>query len=185
MSTKDIASFSPKPDQTFIMDTNILIKLFYPGLSGKNTRIYENFFVQIRKQKSILLMTAIQISEFINRCIRFQYNLWADEQDPYHSDFKKDYRNTDDYRESMGVILDVINNDISPNVTYTDDKFSCMDTNRLYQYGFSYDFNDALVAETTRLHNAILVTDDRDFANYASNIDIVTGNQTLLMFNKH
>lgn len=142
---------------------------------------YDDFYAKAISSKANILVSAIQISEFINRCIRFQFELWKKEQE-HAVDFKKDYRNTDDYRNSMNSILDIVKQDISPVSTYIDDRFNEMNLDNLYKYGFSYDFNDALVAEIARLNDAILVTDDRDFANYSSKIHIVTGNKMLLRF---
>lgn len=181
MSTKDIQSFKPNKQQTFIMDTNVLIKLLYPSMSGKNTMPYERLFGSIISSNARFIISSIQISEFVNRCIRFQFNLWKEEHGK-NIDFKNDYRESADYRESMQAILEIIKTDILPISTCIDDDFSKMDSEKLYQYGFSYDFNDSLIAEIARLNNAILITDDKDFGNYASQIDIITGNKTLLMF---
>lgn len=82
----------------------------------------------------------------------------------------------------MQTILDIIKADILPYSTCIDDHFDAMDTEKLYTYGSSYDFNDALLAEIARLNNAILITDDKDFGNYVSHIEIVTVNKGLLMF---
>lgn len=183
MSTIDINSYTPAKEQTFIMDTNILIKLFYPILSSPTTAAYEKLYASILSKNATLLISSIQISEFINRCIRFQYDLWKADLSE-NADFKKDYRNTNDYREAMNAILDIVKSDIIANATCVSDDFDQMNHGNLYQYGFSYDFNDALVAELARLKHATLITDDKDFANCASNIDIITGNRTLLMFNK-
>ena len=182
MSAKDIQCFKPIKQQKFIMDTNVLIKLLYPAMSGKNTIPYEILYQSIIKVNAKFIISSVQISEFINRCIRFQFNLWKEDNNDANSDFKTNYRETDDYRESMQAILEIIENDILPISTCIDDRFSEMDFKKLYQYGFSYDFNDSLVAEIARLNNAILITDDRDFGNYASNIEIVTGNKALLLF---
>lgn len=181
MSTQKITTFVPKKDQIFILDTNILIKILYPFQPRANMKDYDDFYAKAISAKANILVCAIQISEFINRCIRFQFELWKKEQD-HTVDFKKDYRNTDDYRNSMNTILDIVKYDISPVSTYIGDRFNEMELDNLYRYGFSYDFNDALVAEIARLNDAILVTDDRDFANYSSKIHIVTGNKTLLLF---
>lgn len=183
MSTKDIYSFAPTADQRFILDTNVLIKLLYPAMSQENSEPYENLYKSIIATNAKLIISSVQISEFINRCIRFQFNLWKEEQDgSIDTDFKSGYRNSDDYRESMNAILDIIKDDILSRSTCIDDQFSKMNTDNLYQYGFSYDFNDSLIAEIARLNNAILITDDRDFGNHASHIEIVTGNKGLLMF---
>lgn len=181
MSTINISSFTPQKDQTFILDTNILIKLFYPIIPSSPIKEYEDLYSKILSVNSTLLISAIQISEFVNRCIRFQFELWKEKQDK-NVDFKKIYRETSDYRQSMNAILDIINLDITSNSLYINDNFNQMDPKSLYCYGFSYDFNDSFLAEISRLNKAILVTDDRDFANYSSKIDIVTGNKTLLLF---
>lgn len=67
--------YQPNEKDIFLLDTNVLIKLFYPmDFSNKNDE-YSDFFSKILKAKSKILLTAIQVSEFINRCIRFQYKL--------------------------------------------------------------------------------------------------------------
>ncbi len=182
MSTKDINSFKPTKQQKFIMDTNVLIKLLYPAMSEQNTVPYEKLYQSIIGIQAKFIVSSIQISEFVNRCIRFQFKMWKDQDGKKDADFKRDYRNTDDYREAMKAILEIIQNDILPVSTCIDDRFCEMNTDNLYSYGFSYDFNDSLVSEIARLNNAILITDDKDFGNYASNIEIVTDNRGLLMF---
>lgn len=181
MSTTAIQHFKPNKQHKFIFDTNVLIKLLYPAMSGGNTLPYEKLYQSIIRANSEIIINSVQISEFVNRCIRFQFSLWADDHHP-HSDFKSDYRETSDYRESMQAILEIIKSDILSVSTCTDDGFSRMDSDILYQYGFSYDFNDSLVAEIARLNHAILITDDKDYGNYASKIEIVTNNKALLMF---
>lgn len=181
MSTRDIVSFKPNKQQIFLMDTNILIKLLYPSMSGKNTEAYEKLYQSIISTGAKFIISSIQISEFVNRCIRFQFNLWKEDQ-MKNVDFKNDYRESDDYRESMQAILEIIKTDILSNSICISDRFHEMKEENLYRYGFSYDFNDSLVAEIARLNNAILITDDKDFGNYASDIEIITGNKSLLMF---
>lgn len=181
MSTKHIDEFKPQANQVFIMDTNILIKLMYPLITSNNSKSYEDLYHKIISVGAKIIISSVQISEFVNRCIRFQYDLWKKEQEE-NNDFKNDYRNTDDYRDSMNAILEIIKGDILSVSECVDDRFCEMDESKLYQYGFSYDFNDAIVSEIARLNNAILITDDRDFGNYASKLNIVTGNKALLMF---
>jgi len=182
MSTVNIDTFVPKKDHVFILDTNVLIKIFYPMDSSSKGAPYIDLYSKICKLHSVIIVSSVQISEFINRCIRFQFELWKYESQNMSADFKKDYRETKNYRESMNAILDIVKSDIMSNSTYICDNFDKMNFDNLYQYGFSYDFNDSLIAEIARINNATLITDDRDFANYHSNITIVTGNRALLMF---
>ena len=105
MSKIAIDNFIPTSKSSLLLDTNILIHLFYPTMSNSFMVSYEKLYEKILKKKSILLLPAIQVSEFINRCIRFQYETYKNSHEvniPF--DFKKDYRNTDDYRNSMETI---------------------------------------------------------------------------------
>lgn len=178
-----ISNFHPKASDTIIFDSNILIKLFYPLQTSNAVAYYSGLYAQVLTSKSNLLITSIQISEFINRCIRFQFGLYEKSHaNGSRLDFKQDYRSTDDYRESMNAILDIVSSDIAPNFNFINDNFNDMKKDSLFKYGFSYDFNDAILLEVARLNNAILVTDDKDFANYSSKVRIITNNKKLLMF---
>lgn len=176
-------NFKPTPNDVITFDSNILIKLFYPALCGTSIAPYDLIYAAVLSAGSRLLITSIQVSEFINRCIRFQFELYKKSQNGGQNiEFKRDYRNTDDYHNCMKAILDIVKTDIFLNFAVMDDSFSKMDPEMLFQYGFSYDFNDSVLIEFAQLKNAILVTDDRDFGNYISNVQIVTANKTLLMF---
>lgn len=163
------------------MDTNILIKIFYPALGARNSAPYITFYQEILKSDSELLLSSIQLSEFVNRCIRFQFNLYKEDH-PEVKDFKADYRDTKDYIDSMDAILEIIEQDIFSHFVRINDDFGTLDTKNLLMHGFSYDFNDAVIAEISRNQKAFLVTDDRDYVNYLHKLNIVTNNSALLMF---
>ncbi len=174
-------SFKPKPSDNILLDTNILLDLFYPLDFESTSNKYESLFDNLIKEQSHLLISSIQISEFINRCIRIQFKLYQNRKNDFTLEFKKDYRSTDDYREKMNAILDIIKTDIFNNFTFIDDGFSQMNHENIFVYGFSYDFNDSLLVEIARQHNAILITNDADYANYGTDFQIVTSNKFLLM----
>lgn len=174
-------SFQPKSSDNVLLDTNILLDLFYPVDFESTSNKYETLFNKLVKEKSHLLISSIQISEFINRCIRIQFKLFQIKSSIPVLEFKRDYRSTEDYREKMNAILDIIKTDIEKNFTFIDDGFSRMNHRNIFLYGFSYDFNDSLLVEIARQHNAILVTNDADYANYGSDFKIVTSNKFLLM----
>lgn len=179
----DARKYQPTKDSILLLDTNILINLFYPIMASNYMDAYEKLYEKILKKNGKLLLPAIQVSEFINRCIRFQYNLYKENNNVGISyDFKKDYRDTDDYRDSMKSILDIVKNDILPLFNVIDDSFSTMQQEEIYVYGFSYDFNDALLVQIAKNNNAAIVTHDCDFANYDSSIDYISTNPRLLRF---
>ncbi len=174
-------SFKPKPSDNVLLDTNILLNLFYPLDFESKSNKYETLFDNLIKEKSHLLISSIQLSEFINRCIRIQFKLYQNAINDSTLEFKKDYRSTKDYHEKMNAILDIIKTDISSTFTFIDDGFSRMNRQNIFVYGFSYDFNDALLVEIARQYNAILITNDTDYANYGTDFQIVTSNKFLLM----
>lgn len=184
MPNLSAASYQPQNDDVFLFDTNILIYLFYPVMNTFPTETYLSLYAKALKSKSTLLLPAIQLSEFINRCIRFQFSLYQ-KNSPGNTalDFKHDYRGTQDYQDSMDSILDIIKNDIFPNFKLIDDGFHSMDSNSLLKYGFSYDFNDAFLVQIANNNNASIVTHDCDFGNYKTTRPIITNHRLLLSFN--
>ncbi len=183
MAKLDVKKYQPTKDSILLLDTNILINLFYPIMASNYMNDYEKLYVEILRKKGKILLPAIQVSEFINRCIKFQFNLYKKNNDLEPSyDFKKNYRDTDDYRNSMKAILDIVKNEILPLFSVIDDSFCSMKQDEIYVYGFSYDFNDALLVQIAKNNNAAIVTHDCDFANYDSRIDYISSNPKLLMF---
>ena len=68
--------YSPQKDDVLIMDTNILIKILYPVNYKSNFKAYEDIYTKALQNNSKMLISSIQISEFINTCIRLQFNLY-------------------------------------------------------------------------------------------------------------
>ena len=182
---QNISTFSPKKNDIFLLDTNVLIKIFYPALGATNSAPYIKMYQTIIETRATLLVSSIQISEFVNRCIRFQFDIYKETHHEIEN-FKNDYRNTDDYKNCMNAILEIIENDILPCFKRINDDFDSMNTDNLLLYSFSYDFNDAFIAELSRSKNAYLVTDDKDYANYLDKkLKVITSNKILLMFQPH
>lgn len=184
MSTKNILNINavqPKSDERYLFDTNVLIKVFYPTIGSNNSTPYIKMFERLIAGKSNLFISSINISEFINRCIRFQFDLYRTSH-PDIKDFKHDYRDTDDCKNCTEAILEIVNNDILPVFHKINDNFQNMNNEQLFRYGFSYDFNDALISEMSRKENCILITDDADYISFADNLTVVTNNRSLLMF---
>ena len=173
-----IDNFVPQKDQKIVLDTNILINLFYP-INFSNRDVCDELYARILKNGSKLLITSIQLSEFINLCIRFEYNQYRAGIGDSSLDYKKNYRSTEDYNEKMNAILSIVRSDIVKNFQFVDDGFSRMQPDEIFIYGFSYDFNDALLAAFVKEQDAILVTNDYDFINYGSELRIVTNNKLL------
>lgn len=176
----NICKYKADKDDIFIFDTNVLIKIFYPTMGSKNTEAYISLYKDIVAKKATVYLSSIQISEFVNRCIRFQFDLYRNEH-PEVVDFKNNYRETKDYRDSMEAVLEIVS-DMLKSFVRVNDNFDTMEINNLLSHSFSYDFNDALIAELSRRYNACLVTDDKDYINFLEKLKIITNNRSLLMF---
>lgn len=174
-----IDDYVPADGDKLIFDTNILINIFYPINFNKKSDQYEKLYAKLLEKNVAIYLSSIQISEFINRCIRFKFIMYKKNE---NIDFKRDYRSTEDYRKNMEGILDIINSDIIPNFSFIDDGFSSMNYDNIFKYGFSYDFNDALISEIAKRENAFLITDDIDFANYGTDLKVITANRGYIKF---
>ena len=172
-------SCRPKQSDVFIFDINILIDLFYPMCVGKDVSDISKLYANIIKNHSKIILTSIQASEFINRCIRFQYELYRDEHRECQ-DYKRDYRVTEDYQNCMEVILDIIKNEWQIRFDFVDDKFDEIEKETLFGHEFAYDFNDAIIVEIAKKYGAILVTNDKDYVSYDLPNDIVSNNRFIL-----
>lgn len=183
MSKIHVSKYNLKDTSKLILDTNILIPLFHPMTSHKYMSDYENFYSNALKKKSQLILSSIQISEFINRCIRLQYKLFKNTNyKDKDFDFKKDYRQTTDYNNSMNQILSTVEYDIIPSFTIVNDGFDSISLDKVFLHNFSYDFNDALLIQIAELYGSDIVTHDYDFASYNTTANIITTNNFLLLY---
>ena len=96
-------------------------------------------------------------------------------------DFKRDYRDTDDYRDSMDAIMEIVSDIMTQFVQLSDD-FHLMQKETLLKKVYSFDFNDAMIAMMCKNSKSVLVTDDKDYINFVSDISLVTNNPQLLLF---
>lgn len=176
ISMKD---FSPNKSDVILLDTNIIIDLFYPMNVGKDISATASMYGKILKSGAKIIMSAVQISEFVNRCIRFQYALYKDEH-PECIDFKKDYRGCEDYNTCMETITDIIRNEWQDKMMYVDDRFNKLPLDKILKQNFAYDFNDAIIVEIANEYNAVFVTNDCDIISYDVHNIIVTNNPLVL-----
>lgn len=172
-------NYLPDKGECFIFDTNILIDLFYPMDLGKDVSSISDLYDKIIKNRATMLLTSIQVSEFINRCIRFQYELYKKDH-PECEDYKKDYRITEDYAQCMNTILDIIKNEWMVRFEFINDNFKDLEKEKLFFHEFAYDFNDAIIVEIAKKYSATLVTNDKDYISYDLPNRIVTSNRLLL-----
>lgn len=158
---KDISS----QDKIFI-DANILIFLFSPDYvanSEQKVKKYTQVFLRLIENKNELIVNSLVISEFINKCLRIDFEKnFQDEKRT--KDFKKDYRNSSNYKNTIKAILVEINK-ITKYTKQIDDDFSNFDITNAYSETIDMDFTDLIIKKTVKNNNYKLLTDDRDFGD--------------------
>lgn len=149
-------------DQVFI-DTNILIFLFSPSYVNSNYYQIEKYsavFAYLVKNKCKLYINSHVVSEFINRCLRIDfdnnYNINNDKN------YKKDYRGSVEYVKTIQIVLKELKKFLKL-AKHINDDFVSFDITSAYNSTKESDFNDLMIADTVKKNNLKLLSDDRDF----------------------
>lgn len=152
-----------KEDQVFI-DTNILIFLFSPSSIIKSPtyqiKKYSAVFTKLIENKCNLYVNSHVVSEFINRCLRDDFNnnfnINGDKN------YKKDYRGSGDYEKTIKIVLKQLKKFLEKS-NHINDNFELFDISKAYESTKESDFNDLIIADTVKKNNFKLLTDDTDF----------------------
>lgn len=155
-----------------IIDANVLIYVYCPLNSSSYDDFishYTEILEKISKAKASVFVNSLIISEFINRWLRMDFK-----KSPFASaDFKKDYRASERYRNTMRVILSELKKFYRQHkVTNIDDNFSNINFLSHYDKEIQNDFNDIIIAENAISNKCKILTQDGDFSKY-SNVEVI------------
>jgi len=180
----DIRSYVPRPDELFLLDTSVLIHIFTEmNIGSQRAKSYISFFDNVlMKQKIKPCITALILSELINRYIRFHFDVFRTSENEPKANFKTDYRITLDYEEKIKLITNIVREDIIPYFIQTDDMFSDLNVESLLSIDTYYDFNDKITAVLGQRKGLTIITDDSDFGQMKDRPTILTANPRLLRF---
>jgi len=151
-------------NEKILIDTNIWIFLFAPSFIPYNQEKvdqYDEVFNSL-KENNEFIFNSIIISEFINTCLRLDFNSKLEFK---NKSFKKDYRNSDDYKESLKLILKQVKK-IYKMATPINDNFDTYKIQEFQENQENLDFNDSIILSQCKKNNFKLLTDDKDFKNY-------------------
>ena len=178
MATKltDITKYDPKSSDIFFFDNNIWMYLFCPlaNYNKNKQKCYSAFLQNVTTSRSTIFISSMVLSEFCNRNLRMDFNLWKDETSTPNADFKKDYVGTGRYMETVEEIKMNINK-IMKFCDKASDNFNAIEIENVLLHFTHIDFNDSYYIELAKLDKWKIVTDDSDFSKYTNhNIEIVT-----------
>lgn len=171
----DIRTYAFSASDRLFLDTNVWLFLF-PAPSAADAphaTPYASAFRTMVRAQSKLLLSAIVLSEYLNRYCRIEWNAQAS-----RTSFKG-FRQSPAFRSVGRSAMTQIGRILSLS-TQVDDGFASMEVDRgLASFGTgATDVNDALFVEICRRNGWSLVTDDGDFRH--GGVPVITGNGRLL-----
>lgn len=176
----DISTYSPKQSDSFFFDNNIWIYLLYPlsKHDEKQQKIYSRFLNQVLSANSTIFINSIVLSEFINLCLRFDYNQWKKNPENISNgnDFKRNYLGSSNYKEEVENITTIVGKIIDLTEKYPDNFTSINLSSVLNNLNF-IDFNDSYFIELFKGKDVKIVTHDADFFNPKFEVEILTANR--------
>ena len=161
--------FTEKP---FILDTNVWLYLY----SEYNTSdfVYSLVYEKLIEENADILLPPLVATEIVNRYCRQSFEIYKNRfprRDRHLIQYKRDFRNTEEFRTAHENILEILENDIKDisrfvPIIETDLDHAictpCLD-----------DLNDNIIVNIAERENAIIVSHDRDFLGIERNIDII------------
>lgn len=161
------------------LDTNIWIYLFCPFSRSRDfiVKKYSRAFNYLIRSKNEIFIDITVLSEFINRYLRIAYEIYKENNNKKDDfQYKRDYKQTDDFKETARLIFSTIKNKILVRVSVINPEYANNDIDELIS-GLNerlIDFNDLHIERLCKHNNFYLLTDDGDFSD--SSIGIISGN---------
>lgn len=166
MATIKVKEWQVCTQQSYMFDTNIWLYIFGPiaGSERDAQRKYSDLLYDIQNRESTIFITSLILAEYINAALRICFSNWKRENGVSNADYKRDYRPTNHYRDSLEDVKSQVH-DILQITTRRNDDFQTMTFNALIPYlDRDCDYNDAYILKYCMKNKFSLVTDDKDIA---------------------
>lgn len=160
--------------EAVIFDSNIWLFLFAPSFITpqryQSDRYSFIFNCILENPNKRIFLTSTNVSEFINRCLRNDFNKQFNLDDNGESknlDYKKDYRPSNEYLKTHAMILKELRKILQlPNVELIHDEFNSFDLIQYYNDYNLADFNDLLILHVAKQKNCAVISNDKDFQEF-------------------
>lgn len=178
MNITQIKDYSVKSGDVFFFDTNVWMCIFGPlaGTRKAKQKAYSNLLKAIQTARASIFVSSLILAEYVNACLQISFKMWKRlPENVMASDFKRDYRGTEDYKETLKDLKGQVR-DILHLAEKTPDNFNAVDVLEFFNM-IDIDFNDAYYIELCNKHSnkMILVTDDKDLLKSSSvNVQMLT-----------
>ena len=182
----EIDTYIPTADEKFFFDANIWLYLYCPigNYNNEIVKKYASFLKKVIQSKSSIFISALVLSEIFNSWLRLEFNILKEKYPSKYVDFKKDFRNTQEYKNLVSTIKTAVMSQIMKIAKRIDDKFSSISLDKLFEKIENSDFNDNYLLTMANLEGFKIVTNDSDFAfSREMPIPILTANTKMLKRN--
>lgn len=176
-----IKNYQPRQEENFLFDANIWMYLFCPLGNYKPQKIqnYSNFLKRIIIANSTIFLPSIIVSEFFNAYLRLEFNILKTMEPDAFVDFKRNYRGTERYKETIEYIARIVKSNILRMAIKINDEFASMEMDALFRNISDHDYNDKFLIQLAERNGWKIVTNDADFS-YVQNVEIFTSNPKML-----
>lgn len=162
---------------SYMFDTNVWLYIYGPmaGAEKKKQGLYASLLREIADRNAGLFITSMVLSEYINRVLRMSFELWKRNSGNFTADYKRDYRGTEDFKDSLADIKAQVKEIMSNCMANASDDFNSLEVNAIIDsMSNTADFNDVYLVSLCESRKWCFVSDDKDIQNIPSNIKLIT-----------
>lgn len=161
-------------DRDVFFDANVLIYIYWPTADAYWQTKYSRAFAVLLRSDCRINIDYYTISEVINRIFKIEYTNYLVTNPGVRF---KDYRNSDEGKETLSDIYTIVHDDILRNFKVVENVILSEDIKSLLVVE-GLDFNDKCLAFLCQQKGFILLTNDGDFKS--CDIDLLTANVAIL-----
>ena len=176
MATCRISNYTVGPSEEFFFDTNVWMFIFAPlaGAKQDKQKAYSSLFGEIVSRGATIWINSQVVAEYINRCLRMEFDQWKNQTQNYGADFKRDFRPTPEYLSAINSAKSLISAILQKSTRHPDDFNSIDISSIIASMGSSYDYGDAVIIDLCKRKKFKLVTDDGDMTKASLPFTVIT-----------
>lgn len=176
MKVETIKNHTVSQMNSYLFDTNVWLYIYGPmaGSEKKKQGLYAGLLREIVDRGAGLFITSMVLSEYINRVLRIEFEHWKNTTSNFDADYKRDYRQTIDYEESLADVKAQVKDILSNVPQKRPDDFNHIDVESVVNsMSNSADFNDVYLVRCCEEGKMCFVSDDNDIISIDSTIRVI------------
>lgn len=176
MATCKISQYTVGPNEEFFFDTNVWMFIMAPLAASKQNKqtSYSGLLREIVSRGATIWINSQVVAEYINKCLRMEFDQWKDRTQSYGAEFKRDFRPTPEYLSALNNAKSQISAILQRSERHPDD-FHNIDIDAIVaSMGSSCDYGDAIIIDLCKRKKFKLVTDDGDMTKSDFPFTVIT-----------